>query len=98
MWLTRYFSLITSLRGRIVAWYLALLATLLLGLCIVQTVTLTGYLRSAKVQSMQQSANQALGLVSPCFIRSTSDLRLHARSAAVLLGSSDFATSIVTPG
>jgi signal transduction histidine kinase len=98
MLITRYFNLVRSLRGRVVSWYLALLATLLLGLCVVQTVTLTGYLRSAKVVTMQQSANAALGLVGPCFIRSTSDLRLHARSAAVLLGSSDFATSVITPG
>src|SRR5436305_3159319 len=86
-----------SLRGRIVVWYLALLATLLFGLCVVQTVTLTGYLRSAKVETMQQSANAALTLVSPCFLGSPSALHLNARSAAVLLGSNDFATSVVTP-
>ena len=94
----RIFHRFTSLRGRIVVWYLALLATLLFGLCVVQTVTLTGYLRSAKVQTMQQSARAGLALVGPCFIHSASTLRLNARGAAVLLGSNDVATSVVTPG
>src|SRR5438270_12206455 len=97
MGIVRYVNPFTSLRGRIVSWYVLLLATLLFGLCVVQTVTLTGYLRSAKAQTMQQSANAALALVGPCFIHSSSDLRLNAGSAAVLLGSNDFATSIVTP-
>ncbi len=96
--MARTFPRFTSLRGRIVVWYLALLATLLFGLCVVQTVTLTGYLRAAKVETMQQSANAGLALVGPCFIHSASTLRLNARGAAVLLGSNDVATSVVTPG
>lgn len=93
----RAFKHFTSLRGRIVAWYVALLAALLFGLCVVQTITLTAYLRSAKVETMQQSANAGLALVSPCFIHSPSTLRHNARGAAVLLGSNEVATSVATP-
>lgn len=87
-----------SIRSRVVVWYLALLAALLFGLCVVQTVTLTGYFLSSRVQSMQQVAGEGLALAGPCFIRSPTDLQHNAQAVAQLLGSHEVGAVIVTPG
>lgn len=86
-----------TMRGRILVWYIAALGTMLLAYCLFQTVTLSGYFRSANALSMVRAANAELATVGPCFIRSPGDLRRSAAPLAQLLGYQDAASTIVTP-
>jgi len=88
---------LTSIRGRLVIWYLGILVALLTGLCIVQTMTLTSYLRSTTAGSMAQAAQSELATIGPCFVRTSTDLYRHAQQLAALLGSDNVAAKIVTP-
>jgi len=53
----------TSLRGRLVAWYLSILAVLLSGLCVFQTVILTRYFHSTRAAGMGHSVASGFALV-----------------------------------
>lgn len=86
-----------SMRGRILIWYIAALAAMLLGYCVFQTFTLSGYFRSANALSMVRTADAELATVGPCFIRSPADLRHSAEPLAQLLAYQDGASTIVTP-
>src|SRR5689334_13542012 len=86
-----------SMRGRILMWYVTALAAMLLAYCVFQTVTLSGYFRSANALSMVRAADAELATVGPCFIRSPTDLRRSAAPLAQLLGHQDGASTIVTP-
>jgi two-component system OmpR family sensor kinase len=89
-------SRLTSIRGRLVVWYLGVLAVLLFGLCLMQTVTLRDYLRSTTAANMAQAAQSELAAVGPCFVTSPADLHRRAQALARLLGSDTVGTSIVT--
>ena len=86
-----------SIRTRVVVWYLALLAALLIGLCVVQTVTLTGYLSSSEVRTMEQEASQGLAYAGTCYFGSSASLRQQATAAAQLLGSDGVGATVVSP-
>ncbi|MGI8968141.1 MAG: sensor histidine kinase [Chloroflexota bacterium] len=88
---------LTTLRSRLVLWYLGILAAVLLGLGIYQSITLTNYLRVTTSHTLHDTARAELAVLGPCFIRSTGDLNLNAPQLARLLGSHDIAVKIVTP-
>ena len=67
-----------TIRGQLVIWYLAVLAAVLLALGIVQSVTLTDYLRSSTARSIRTSAFTELRVLGPCFIRSSAQLESNA--------------------
>lgn len=87
---------VTTIRGKLVFWYLGVLATLLVGLGVFQSVTLTTYVRTSATSSLRRSANQELAVLNPCFVRSRAGLRHNARTLAGLLGDPDTAVTIVT--
>ena len=84
-----------SVRGRLVLWYLSVLAILLLALGVFQSIILTNQLHSSIAGDMRRSARAELAAFGPCFIRSNSDLLQHAQDLAQLLGSHDTAVKIV---
>jgi two-component system OmpR family sensor kinase len=86
------------MRGQLVLWYLGVLAVLLLALGIFQTITLGTYLRSSTEDSLRHAAYQELGILGPCYLGSSTDLRRNAAKVARLLGGHDTAVTIVTPG
>lgn len=88
---------VRTLRGQLVLRYLSVLAILLLGLGIFQSITLTDYLRSSTAASMRQAAFAGIRALGPCFITSSSDLNTEALYLARILGSRDTAVKIVTP-
>lgn len=53
----------TSMRGRLVAWYLSILGVLLAGLCVFQTVILTRYFHSATTATVGHYATTGYALV-----------------------------------
>lgn len=87
----------TSLRSRLIVWYLGVFAALLAGLCTVQTVTLSGYLSSTTATNMGQTVQSELALVRTCSIHSPAELRRDALALAQFLGSDEMAAKIVTP-
>lgn len=89
------FPRLTSVRGQLVLWYLAVLAVVLLALGIFQTLTLGGYLRTAMADSMRSASGTELAVLGPCFISSPADLKTDAQTLAGLLGSHDTAVKIV---
>lgn len=88
---------IRSLRGRLVLWYLGVLAVLLLALGVFQSLTLASYLRTTTFDSLRDTARSELAVLGPCFIRSSGDLGNNAQRLAELLGSREIAVKIVTP-
>lgn len=90
-------SRFTSIRAQLVLLYLGILALLLIGLGIFQTLTLGSYLRSSAVASVRRSAYSELTILGPCFIRSRAELQQTAQQLAGLLGTRDTAVTIVTP-
>lgn len=88
---------LTSIRGRLVLWYVGVLAVLLAALGIFQTVTLNSYVRSATAAGLRHSAYQELAVLGPCYIRSSAGLHRNARTLARLLAGHDTAVAIVTP-
>ena len=86
-----------TVRGQLVLWYLSVLAVLLLMLGVVQSITLTQYLRSSTASSLEQSARSELRVLGPCFVRTAGQLNTHANTLATFLGSRDTAVKIVTP-
>ena len=90
------FPRLTSVRGQLVLGYLLVLAVVLLGLGIFQTVTLGGYLRTAMADSMRSASGAELAVLGPCFISSPADLKTDAQTLAGLLGSHDTAVKIVS--
>ena len=88
---------LTTMRGRLVVWYLGVLAVLLLGLGIFQSITLASYLRTTTFDSLRDTARSELAALGPCFIRSSGDLGQNAQRLAELLGSREVGVKIVTP-
>lgn len=88
---------LTSIRGRLVLWYLGVLAVLLLGLGIFQSLVLSSYLHSNIADTMRDTTRTQLAVLGPCYIRSSGDLRAHAQRLAQLLGSREIGVKIVTP-
>jgi two-component system, OmpR family, sensor kinase len=86
-----------SIRGKLVLWYLSVLAVVLLAIGVTQALTLSDYLRSTTAQAMRQAAYAELRALTPCFVRSAADLNRRAQSLATLLGSHETAVKIVTP-
>lgn len=87
----------TTIRVRLVLWYLGVLMALLLGLGVLQFVTLTNYLRTTTFDSLRDTAHAEMAVLGPCFIRSSGDLNRNALRLASLLGSREVAVKIVTP-
>src|SRR5436305_14959018 len=85
-----------SLRGRILMSYVTVLSAVLLGYCVIQTITLSDYFRSSNAFSMQQTAAGELATVGPCYVQSPADLRRSAIPLAWLLGSQHGTATIVT--
>jgi two-component system OmpR family sensor kinase len=88
---------VTSIRGQLVLLYLGILALLLLGLGVFQSLTLRSYLRSSAAASVRRSAYSELNVLGPCYIKSPADLAGSAQSLANLLGTPNTAVTIVTP-
>jgi two-component system OmpR family sensor kinase len=84
-----------SVRGRLVLWYLTVLAILLLALGVFQSIILTNQLHSSIAGNMRRSARAELAVLGPCYIRSNADLLRNAQNLAQLLGSHDTAVKIV---
>jgi len=88
---------IASIRGRLVVWYLAVLAILLVALGVAQSILLSSYLISQQGRGMRQAAASELAVLGPCFVSSAAKLDLHAQTLARLLGARDTAVKIVSP-
>jgi two-component system OmpR family sensor kinase len=58
-----YSAWFTNLRGRLIAWYLSVLAVLLAGLCIFQTVILTHYFQSTRASAVGHSSASGYGML-----------------------------------
>ena len=86
-----------SIRGKLVLWYLGVLAALLLALGVFQFVTLSSYLRSSTEDTLRHAAYQELAVLAPCYLGSSTELRRNAAKVAQLLGGHDTAVTIVTP-
>lgn len=86
-----------TIRGRLVLWYLSVLAILLLALGVFLATTLSSYLRTTTATGMREGAFSGLHALGPCFILSSVDLNNNAQTLAQLLGSRDTAVKIVTP-
>lgn len=86
-----------TVRGQLVLWYLSVLAILLLVVGVVQSITLTQYLRTSTASSLEQSAHAELRVLGPCFVHTAAQLNAHAGTLAQFLGSRDTAVKIVTP-
>jgi signal transduction histidine kinase len=85
-----------SMRGRILISYVGVLSAVLLGYCVIQTITLSDYFRSSNAFSMQQTAAGELATVGPCYVQSPADLKRSAMPLAWLLGSQNGTATIVT--
>lgn len=85
-----------GMRGRLMVWYLSVLAALLFSLCVFQTITLNDYFRTSKSASMQQVADAELAAYKTCSLRTAADLRKSAQALSILLGSPDVSAAIVT--
>jgi signal transduction histidine kinase len=88
-------SFANTLRGRILLSQLALFAVLLLGLGIVQSSILSGYLHDSTVDSIKEPARTELEVLGPCFVRTTADLNRNAQVLAQLLGTGNTGVKIV---
>lgn len=86
---------LSSIRGQLVLWYLGVLAALLLGVGIFQSVTLASYLRTTTADSLGDAARSELAVLGPCYIRSSRDLERNAQRLALLLGSREVGVKIV---
>jgi two-component system, OmpR family, sensor kinase len=86
---------LSSIRGQLVVWYLAILAVLLVALGVFQSITLRDYLRSSTAHSVRSSAYGALSLLGPCYLRSAGDLDNNAITLARLLGGPETSVMIV---
>jgi two-component system OmpR family sensor kinase len=86
---------LSSIRGQLVVWYLAILAVLLVALGVFQSITLRDYLRTSTAHSVRSSAYGALSLLGPCYLRSAGDLETNAITLARLLGGPDTSVMIV---
>jgi two-component system, OmpR family, sensor kinase len=84
-----------TLRGRILLSQLGLFAVLLLGLGIVQSSILSGYLHDSTVDSIRQPARTELVVLGPCFVRTAADLDRNAQVLAQLLGTGNTGVKIV---
>jgi signal transduction histidine kinase len=84
-----------TLRGRILLSQLGLFAVLLLGLGIVQSSILSGYLHDSTVDSIKQPARTELEVLGPCFVRTATDLDRNAQVLAQLLGTGNTGVKIV---
>jgi two-component system OmpR family sensor kinase len=85
-----------TIRGKLVLWYLSVLAVLLIALGIFQSLTLSQYLSSSAASDLRHAAYAELRLL-PCFVETRADLQANAQSLSRLLGSHDTAVKIVTP-
>lgn len=88
---------LNSIRGRLVLWYLAVLALLLAALGIFQWVTVGERLRTATAESVRADVCQELTVLGPSYVRTAADLDMNAPTLARLLGGPITAVSIVTP-
>ncbi|MGI8826466.1 MAG: sensor histidine kinase [Chloroflexota bacterium] len=88
---------LTTIRGRLVVWYLGVMALLLLALGVFQSVTLANYLRVTTFDSIRDTARSELVVLGPCIVRSPGDLYGNAERLARLLGSREIGVKIVTP-
>jgi two-component system, OmpR family, sensor kinase len=84
-----------TLRGRILLSQLGLFAVLLLGLGIVQSSILSGYLHDSTVDSIRQPARTELVVLGPCFVSTAADLDRNAQVLAQLLGTGNTGVKIV---
>jgi len=84
-----------TLRGRILLSQLGLFAVLLLGLGIVQSSILSGYLHDSTVDSIKQPARTELEVLGPCFVRTAADLDRNAQVLAQLLGTGNTGVKIL---
>ena len=84
-----------TLRGRILLSQLGLFAVLLLGLGIVQSSILSGYLHDSTVDGIRQPARTELVVLGPCFVRTAGDLDRNAQVLAQLLGTGNTGVKIV---
>jgi signal transduction histidine kinase len=84
-----------TLRGRILLSQLGLFAVLLLGLGIVQSSILSGYLHDSTVDSITQPARTELEVLGPCFVRTAAELDRNAQVLAQLLGTGNTGVKIV---
>jgi two-component system OmpR family sensor kinase len=84
-----------TLRGRILLSQLGLFAVLLLGLGIVQSSILSGYLHDSTVDSITQPARTELEVLGPCFVRTAAHLDRNAQVLAQLLGTGNTGVKIV---
>jgi two-component system OmpR family sensor kinase len=90
-------SSLWTIRGKLVLWYLSVLAVLLIALGIFQSLTLSHYLSSSAAANLRQAAFAELRVLGPCFVQTSGDLQSNAQTLARLLGSHDVAVKIVTP-
>ncbi|GAC1445899.1 MAG: HAMP domain-containing sensor histidine kinase [Chloroflexota bacterium] len=88
---------LSGARGQLVLWYLSILALLLLGLGVFQSLTLASYLRTSAASELRATAHAQFAVFGPCFIDSRAALRASAPSLTQLLGSSEVAVKILTP-
>ncbi|GAC1468870.1 MAG: hypothetical protein PVSMB7_17390 [Chloroflexota bacterium] len=88
---------LSTVRGQLVLWYLSVLAVLLVVLGIIQSLTLSDYLRTTTATSLRQAAFSEVRVLGPCFIQSRADLNRHAQELSQFLGSIEVAVKIVTP-
>jgi signal transduction histidine kinase len=88
---------LSSIRGQLVAWYIGVLAVLLVALGVFQSITLRDYLRTSTTHSLRTAAYGELSLLGPCYIQSRAKLNGNADTLARLLGSPQTSVMIVTP-